>query len=159
MKKFLFLTLMLATLGLSGFAQSLSDYVMATGTDATKWIQLTDTTNIIVGTGDSKASAVTNIGFTFNFAGTDYTQFSVNSDGNLRFGSTVTGTGNYATPFNATNANANNPKINMMGCDGFITDSGHVYHQVIGTAPDRICVIEFATSTYSTTSRNSLLRW
>jgi len=159
MKKFLLLCLMTLTMGISGFAQTLSDYVMTTGTDATKWIQLTDTTSIIVGTGDSKASSVTDIGFTFNFAGTDYTQFSVNSDGNLRFGSTVTGTGNYSTPFSASNANINNPKINMLGCDGYITDSGFVYHQVFGTAPDRVCVIEFATSTYSSSSRNSLLRW
>jgi len=159
MKKILLLTLMLLTLGLSGFAQSLSDYIMTTGTDATKWQTLTTTTNLISGTGDSKATAVTDIGFTFNFAGTDYTQFSVNSDGNLRFGSTVTGTGNYSTPFSASNAILNNPKINMLGCDGYITDSGHVYHQVLGTAPNRVCVIEIFTSTYSSTSRNSLLRW
>ena len=159
MKKFLCMMLMLITLGMSGFAQVLSDYIMTTGTDATKWQTLTTTTNLITGTGDSKASAVTDIGFTFNFAGTNYTQFSVNSDGNLRFGAAVTGTGNYSTPFSSTNANSNNPKINMMGCDGYITDSGYVYHEVIGTAPDRVCVIEFATSTYNTVSRPSLLRW
>ncbi len=134
-------------------------HIKSTGTDATKWQTLTTTTNLITGTGDSKASAVTDIGFTFNFAGTNYTQFSVNSDGNLRFGAAVTGTGNYSTPFSSTNANSNNPKINMMGCDGYITDSGYVYHEVIGTAPDRVCVIEFATSTYNTVSRPSLLRW
>lgn len=159
MKKFLLMTLMLLTMGMSGFAQFLSDYIMTTGTDATKWQTLTTTTNLITGTGDSKASAVTDIGFTFNFAGTNYTQFSVNSDGNLRFGAAVTGTINYSTPFSSTNANANNPKINMLGCDGYITDSGYVYHEVIGTAPDRVCVIEFATSTYNQTSRHSLLRW
>ncbi len=159
MKKYLCMLLMLVTLGMSGFAQVLSDYIMTTGTDATKWQTLTTTTNLITGTGDSKASAVTDIGFTFNFAGTNYTQFSVNSDGNLRFGAAVTGTGNYSTPFSSTNANSNNPKINMMGCDGYITDSGYVYHEVIGTAPDRVCVIEFATSTYNTVSRPSLLRW
>jgi len=148
---------------MSGFAQSLSNYIMTTGTDATKWETLSSPTTILeLGTstsGDSKASAVTNIGFTFNFAGTDYTQFSVNSDGNLRFGSTVTGTANYSTPFSSSNANINNPKINILGCDGYITDSGHVYHEVIGTAPNRICVIEFATSTYISSSRNSVLRW
>ena len=159
MKKFLCMMLMLFAFGMSGFAQVLSDYIMTTGTDATKWQTLTTTTNLISGTGDSKASAVTNIGFTFNFAGTDYTQFSVNSDGNLRFGPTVTGTSGYSTPFSSSYANTNNPKINMMGCDGFITDSGYVYHEVIGTAPDRVCVIEFATSTYNTVSRPSLLRW
>ena len=158
-KNILFLWLMLVLMGIGGFAQSLSDYVMTTGVDATKWITLSTTTNLISGTGDSKSSAVTDIGFTFNFAGTDYTQFSVNSDGNLRFGSTVTGTSYYTTPFSSSNANNNNPKINMLGCDGFITDSGYVYQEVIGSAPNRVCVIEFATSTYSTSSRNSLLHW
>ena len=105
MKKYLCMLLMLVTLGMSGFAQVLSDYIMTTGTDATKWQTLTTTTNLITGTGDSKASAVTNIGFTFNFAGTDYTQFSVNSDGNLRLGGTVTGTGSYSTPFSSSYAN------------------------------------------------------
>lgn len=160
MKKFLLAMLMLLTMGISGFAQSLSDYVMTTGTDATKWVTLTTTTSLITpGAGDYGVSTVQDIGFTFNFAGTDYTQFSVNSDGNLRLGSTVTGTNYYTTPFNASNANQNNPKINMMGCDGFITDSGFVYKEVIGTAPDRVCVIEFATSTFTSASRNSLLRW
>ena len=163
MKKTLLVLLMLLTMGISGFAQTLSDYVMSTGTDASRWETLSSPTTILeLGTatsGDGRASSVINIGFTFNFGGTDYTQFSVNSDGNLRFGSTVTGTANYSTPFSTSNANINNPKINMLGCDGFITDSGYVHHEVIGTAPDRVCVIEFATSTYNTTSRPSLLRW
>ena len=163
MKKFLLALLMLLTMGISGFAQNLADYVMTTGTDASRWETLSNPTTILeLGTatsGDGRASAVTSIGFTFNFAGTDYTQFSVNSDGNLRFGSTVTGTSYYSTPFSSSYANQNNPKINMLGCDGYITDSGYVHQEVIGTAPDRVCVIEFATSTYNTTSRPSLLRW
>ena len=159
MKKILFMTLMLLTLGISGFAQSLADYIMTTGTDATKWQTLTTTTNLITSTGDGVASSVQNIGFSFNFGGTDYTQFSVNSDGNLRFGPTVTGTANYSSPFSASNAGINAPKINMLGCDGYLTDSGYVHHEVIGTAPNRVCVVEFATSTYNSTSRPSLLRW
>ena len=159
MKKVLLIVLMLLTMGISTFAQSLSDYVMTTGTDASRWETLTTTTNLITSTGDYAVSTVQDIGFTFNFAGTDYTQFSINSDGNLRLGSTVTGTSNYSTPFSSTNANVNNPKINMLGCDGYLTDSGHVYKEVIGTAPNRVCVIEIATSTYATASRNSLLRW
>ncbi|MBR4919547.1 MAG: hypothetical protein IKZ52_10075, partial [Bacteroidales bacterium] len=71
MKKFLLLALMLLTWSLSGFAQSLADYIMTTGTDATQWQTLSNPTTILeLGTstsGDGKASAVTNIGFTFNF--------------------------------------------------------------------------------------------
>ena len=157
MKKFLLLCLMTLTMGISGFAQSLSDYIMTTGTDATKWIQVTDTTSLITpGAGDYGVSSVHDIGFAFTFGESSYTQFSVNADGNLRFGPTVTGTSNYTTPFSSSNAGINSPKINMLGCDGFLSDSGHVYHEVIGDAPDRVCVIEFSTSTYSTT-RSSYL--
>ena len=64
-------------------AQSLEDYNFSTGVDATKWIALTSPTSLITpGAGDYGVSTVQNIGFTFNFAGTNYTQFSVNSDGN-----------------------------------------------------------------------------
>ena len=160
MKKILCMTLMLLTLGMGGFAQTLGDYTFTTGTDATKWITLTDTTSLITpGAGDYGVSTVQDIGFSFTFGSNTYTQFSVNADGNLRFGPTVTGTSNYTTPFSSSNAVLNAPKINMLGCDGYLTDSGHVYHEVIGTTPNRVCVIEFATSTFNTTSRPSLLRW
>ena len=64
-------------------AQLSAIYQFSTGIDTTKWYTLTsDSTLLKVGTGnDSYASPVLNIGFTFNFAGVDYTQFSVNSDG------------------------------------------------------------------------------
>ena len=149
---------MLLTMGISGFAQNLGDYTFSTGTDATKWIQLNTTTTIAT-TGDAGKSSVLDIGFPFIFGEESYSQFSVSADGNLRLGGTVTGTSNYTTPFSTTNANQNNPKINFLGCDGFLSDSGHVYHEVVGDAPNRICVIEFATSTYNTVSRPSLLRW
>ena len=164
MKKILFLllTLFSSVFALQLSAQDLSDYTFSTGVDASKWVSLNspDTILLISGTsGDSRASSVQNIGFAFSFGDNTYTQFSVNSDGNLRFGPTATGTSNYSTPFSSTNASVNNPKINLLGCDGFITDSGYVNFEVTGVAPERVCVIEFALSTYNTTSRPSLLRW
>ena len=162
MKKFLLLTLTIVIGMLTGrvVAQDLDAYTFSTGTDATKWIPLTTTTSIIApGAVDGRASTLQEIGFPFIFGEDSYTQFSVNTDGNLRLGPTVTGTTNYSTPFNATNANANNPKINFMGCDGYQTDSCYVYKEIVGTAPNRVLVVEFAMSTYNTTSRPSLLRW
>ena len=160
MKKILCMMLVLLTMSISGFAQTLADYTFTTGTDATKWIPLSTTTSLITpGAGDYGVSTVQDIGFAFTFGEQSYTQFSVNADGNLRFGSIVTGTSNYSSPFNSSNAGINSPKINMLGCDGFLSDSGHVYHEVVGDAPNRVCVIEIFTSTYNSTSRNSLLRW
>ena len=160
MKKILCMMLVLLIMSISGFAQTLADYTFTTGTDATKWIPLSTTTSLITpGAGDYGVSTVQDIGFAFTFGEQSYTQFSVNADGNLRFGSIVTGTSNYSSPFNSSNAGINSPKINMLGCDGFLSDSGHVYHEVVGDAPNRVCVIEIFTSTYNSTSRNSLLRW
>ena len=139
-------------------AQVLDQYVFSTGTDASKWIPLTTTTNIC-SSGDNGKSAVLDLGFSFAFGEDLYTQFSLNADGNVRLGSTQTGTSNYTTPFNSTNASANAPKINFLGCDGFLSDSGYVYYQVVGEAPNRIGVIEYATSTYNNTSRSAILRW
>ncbi|MBR5725557.1 MAG: fibronectin type III domain-containing protein [Muribaculaceae bacterium] len=159
-KHLLFLMILFSIFAVRVNAQGLEDYNFSTGVDATKWIPLTTTTSIITpGAGDYGVSAVQEIGFSFTFGETVYTQFSVNSDGNLRLGSTVTGTSNYTTPFSSSNASVNNPKINFMGCDGFLSDSGHVYKEVVGTAPNRILVVEFATSTYTSSSRPSILRW
>lgn len=151
-------------------AQTLGNYTFSTGIDATKWIPLTTTTNLLtVGSGstthpyDSRRSTVLDIGFTFTFGSEQYTKFSVNSDGNLRFGTTATGFANYSTPFSSTNSNANNPKINFFGANGDATDSGYVRKEIVGVEPNRICVIEFATSTTysssSTATHGILYRW
>ncbi|MCQ2291631.1 MAG: fibronectin type III domain-containing protein [Bacteroidales bacterium] len=162
MKKVLtfLLALMLSVTTLQLSAQMLGDYAFSTGTDATKWIPLSTTTSLIAaGAGDYGVSTVEDIGFTFNFAGTPYTQFSVNADGNLKFDSVVTGTNSYSIPFSASYANANNPKINAFGCDGYLNTTGYVYHEVVGTAPNRICVIEFSTSTYTSDTRTTDYIW
>ena len=144
---------------------SLTDYEFSTGTSSSEWYTLTNTTNIMDGgttTGDYALSTVHDIGFTFPFAGNTYTQFSVNSDGNLRLGSTVTGTGNYSTPFSSSNASSNNPKINGMGFDGFFDVSSYgnyVRMQVFGTSPNRVLVVEFKESPYSSSYRQYPWRW
>ena len=138
------------------------DYLFSTGTDASRWYNVTSTTNLITSSGDSYASSLQNIGFTFPFGGTGYTQFSVNSDGNLRLGPTVTGTNNYSTPFSSTAANVNNPKINGFGFDGYfdITNYGNYVHmQVFGTAPNRVLVVEFNESPYNSTYRPYPWKW
>ena len=139
---------------------TLAEYTFTSGTDASRWYNVTNTTNIMDGstsTGDYAFSTVKDIGFTFPFGGTNYTQFSVNSDGNLRLGPTVTGTYNYNSPFSSTNANNNNPKINGFGFDGYFDISSYgnyVHMQTFGTAPNRVLVVEFYESPYSTSSPN-----
>ncbi len=159
MKKFLRCLAFLAALcvGWSANAQ-LNEYVYSTGIDANKWITLTDYTDVSgSGSGDSWASTVRSIGFTFPFGGDSYTQYSVNSDGNLRLGSTVTGTNNYSTPFSSTTASTNNPKINFFGCDGFLVSGTHYIHSQ--TFGDTLLVVEYCLGPYNSTYRNNEFQW
>lgn len=162
MKKLLITLMLLTAVGLSPTlrAQTLGSYRFSTGIDASKWINLNSTTNLITSTGDNALSQVQSIGFMFPYGNEVYTQYSVNADGNLRLGGTLTGTANYATPFSSANAKVNNPKINGMGCDGFFTDSCHVYAEnTVNANNDSLLVVEFYESTFTSTSRGSLLKW
>ena len=163
MKAFLRSLTLVAALcvGWAANAQSLADYTYATGVDATKWVTITDSTNLLgTGNADGRASSLQNIGFTFPFGEDVYTQFSVNSDGNLRLGSTVTGTGAYSTPFN-TYANTNNPKINFLGCDGYFLDTIHyVYAEnTVDANNDSILAVEFCLGTYTSATRSQKYNW
>ena len=143
-------------------AQSLGDYTFSTGVDTTKWIDMSSATQILTpSNSDALASSVQDIGFAFPFGDEDYTQYSVNTDGNLRLGSTVTGTSNCNTPFSSTYANINNPKINFFGCDGFGVADSH-YVKAINTVDatgDSMLVVEFCMGTFNTTTRNNLYKW
>ena len=80
-------------------AQSLLDYTFSTGTDATAWVTLSSSaTEVSSIYDDDQGSSLINIGFTFQFCGTNYTQWSCNSNGRVRLGSTAVS--NYwANPF------------------------------------------------------------
>ena len=145
-----------------GYAQTLDEYGFATGTDASKWITVpTSITSMIsANAGDYGVSTVRSLGFSFPFAEGSYTQFSVNADGNLCLGSTVTGTSYYSNPFSSTNANYNNPKINMLGCDGYVSSSHYVrYLHTADANGDSVGVVEFCVGTYTTTTRENLYKW
>ncbi|MBQ0161211.1 MAG: hypothetical protein KBT28_11415 [Bacteroidales bacterium] len=143
-------------------AQTLDEYTFATGVDTSMWIAVPASTPSLIaaGAGDGSASTVHNFGFTFRFNDGNYTQFSVNTDGNLRLGSTVTGTSYYTTPFSSSNANQNNPKINFFGCDGYFESSHYVrYLYTVDAAGDSVGVVEFCTGTFTTTTRSNLYKW
>ena len=163
MKAFLRSLTLVAALcvGWAANAQSLADYTYATGVDATRWVTITDSTNLLgTGNADGRASSLQDIGFTFPFGEDVYTQFSVNSDGNLRLGSTVTGTSAYTTPFN-TNANSNNPKINFLGCDGYFLDTIHYVfaENTVDANNDSILAVEFCLGTYTSATRSQKYKW
>ena len=144
---------------------TLDKYTFSTGTDGSKWRTLTNNATTLTSAnaeGDNVATEVNDIGFIFTFGTGNYTQFSANSDGNLRLGSTVTTTYNYTSPFSSSNASVNAPKINFFGCDGFLPSAqngGYIKKEVFGSAPNRVCVVEFSTNTYSQYSSNYNFKW
>ena len=140
---------------------SLASYDFVTSTSANKWLALSSTTNLLTSSGDGVASSLQNIGFTFPFGGSTYTQFSVNSDGNLRLGGTQTGTGSYDTPFSSSRASYNNPKINFFGCDGYCVAGTHYVHAQNFTSSSGLnyLVVEFCLGTYASATQNVQYKW
>ena len=140
---------------------SLAGYDFVTSTSANKWLALSSTTNLLTSSGDGVASTLQNIGFTFPFGGSTYTQFSVNSDGNLRLGGTQTGTGSYSTPFSGSRASYNNPKINFFGCDGYCVAGTHYVHAQNFTSSSglKYLVVEFCLGTYASATQNVQYKW
>ena len=140
---------------------SLAGYDFVTSTSANKWLALSSTTNLLTSSGDGVASSVQNIGFSFPFGGSTYTQFSVNSDGNLRLGGTQTGTGSYDTPFSSSRASYNNPKINFFGCDGYCVAGTHYVHAQNFTSSSglKYLVVEFCLGTYASATQNVQYKW
>ena len=166
MKKHLSMLMLLAALIVpwASRAQShtLGEYAFSTGVDATKWVSMTGATQILSpSASDGLASSVQNIGFSFPFGATNYTQYSVNTDGNLRLGATATGTGTYTTPFSSANCATNSPKINAFGCDGYGVSGSHYVKakQHVNNDGDTLLAVEFCMGTFTSTTRDFLYKW
>lgn len=145
MKKIITLYLFLFLLLSFGVkAQNVQNYVVTAGSNESfpaggTWTQL-------IGSNQIAASAVTNIGFETWFMGERFTQFSVNTNGVLRFGNTPV-----VLAANTSNV-TDNARICAFGGVGYTpSDSrlwrtetdGQVRYKVIGTAPDRILVVDW----------------
>ncbi len=141
MKKTLFLLLAM-TLLLTGnvFAQTLINASTYRFNPANSDVVTTTPTELIGFGKDNVASAVTNIGFTFWFAGTSYTQFSVSENGLMKLGSTaISGTDVAKVMTSATTL----PKIAPYWCDLATGSNGSVTYQSTGTTPNRILYVNW----------------
>ena len=151
MKKITLLIALFASFIFEANGQAVNTYGFAASTGGTL-DAMTGSTQLI-GTGsDDGASAVTNIGFTFNYAGTNYTQFSANANGLVRLGATAVTT-QYTN--SAANANTATPVI-MPYWDDLATGSaaggGKVHYLLTGSAPNQRLIIEwFVTIPRNTT--------
>ena len=129
-------------------AQELSDYEFRTGVDNSAWITLSNPTTLL-GDGtyvdDSPASSITNIGFNFPFGDGSYSQFWVNANGMFSFSSSTTTT-TTAGQFTSSYYSTALPKISGIARDMSTGSNGYIKYQLMGTAPERVLVCEFALS-------------
>lgn len=129
---------------------SFTNCISVTGT----YIDISATGTTIPMTNPETGSSTTaqNIGFTFTFNGTNFTQFMIHADGILRLGTSAPGASTiFATNPGFSNGNvfsSVNPSfqniIMPFFCDmvqGQATPEFHVL--TTGTAPDRVCTIQW----------------
>ncbi|MGE5682659.1 MAG: beta strand repeat-containing protein [Bacillota bacterium] len=108
----------------------------------------TGNTQLIGPNSDNVASAVTEIGFDFWFAGQKYTQFSVNENGLLTLGSTQI-SGNDVN--NLMASETTQPKIAPYWDDLATGTNGYVIYKLTGTAPSRVLIVNW----YVTVPKNA----
>ena len=103
---------------------------------------------------DDAASAVTGIGFSFDYEGVGYTDFSVSSNGGMSLGTTQ------ITAYSVDNISDSqyNPKIMAFMADG-TTSSGNVSTVLVGSSPNQVRVIQWNTGVdYNASAPNCLFQ-
>ena len=127
---------------------TITNYTFSTGvgTSAT-W--LTPTSPTSSSTGDDVVSGTLNIGFTFTFEGTAYTQFKTSTNGHVFLGTSATSSSPLSSPYSSGNVTTNYPRITGIGRDLYATS---ITYGVSGTAPNRICVITYNGYPYGSSS-------
>jgi surface protein len=105
--------------------------------------------------GDDNSAGPYNIGFSFNFYTTAYTQFYIGSNGVVSFGSGKTGDYGSVLP-NSGNYNSVTFAGADLDCRTSASPSALINYFVTGSSPNRICVINFKNiKTYGSSSNFS----
>jgi len=115
-----------------------NSYVSSVTSNA--YSSITGGTLFHTGTTDDLTSTQ-NIGFNFTYNGVTYTQMQVSSNGHIRMGASG-GSGTQYAPISSTAASASNT-ISPFGGD-LQGNGGGCRVQTLGTAPNRICVVQWA---------------
>src|SRR5688572_28104296 len=112
-------------------AQTANIYVFSSATGVALET-LSSPLQIVGAENDDAASAVQNIGFTFNFAGTPYTLFSASSNGLVRLGPALV-----ATTYTNTIGVGTFPQLCPFWDDLHTGTGGGVFMQVLGSSPNQ----------------------
>ncbi|MCW5907850.1 MAG: T9SS type A sorting domain-containing protein [Chitinophagales bacterium] len=90
------------------------------------------------------------IGFTFNYNGTNYTAFSVNANGFLAMGTTISSSNT------SLSSGTTNNVVAALNYDLQGSASGELRYETIGTSPNQILVVQFSNwASYSATGSGS----
>jgi uncharacterized repeat protein (TIGR01451 family) len=161
-KLLIFMILLLALIATAGGASAVQegrsggpDYFGYTFNDSNTvggptydWIEISNTGNQILFDSDDEVYNNVDIGFFFNYYGTDYSQLAIANNG-LVFSS------------GTTYQYVNDPITQSAGVDGFIAPfwddlvtwgEGKIYCQTLGTAPNRIFVTEWVDNQHYSSS-------
>jgi hypothetical protein len=116
---------------------TVNTYSFSSGTGTTL-DPMTGSTQVLNSGNDDTPSALLPIGFTFNYNGTNYTNYSVSPDGWV-----VLGSAGGAQFTNAVTSATNTPKLYPYWDDLATGTTGNVQALVTGTAPNRILVLQW----------------
>ena len=151
MKKILLLGLMglMGLFGSRAHGQMIIDsWGFTTGVDTTLWYDISSVDSVIITAGDktSARSGLVNIGFPFTLGVSTYSQFSTNINGTVRLGSTqLSANGSYSNALNQSNG----PKIEPFGYQGRFDNNCYTRMALLGTAGNRVRVVETRMKDYS----------
>jgi hypothetical protein len=151
MKKLYALLIATALLCTQISAQQVNTYTFSNGSGGTL-DPMTGSTQLVGSSSDDGISAVTNIGFSFTYGGTAYTQFSANANGLIRLGPTAIASGLSGYSNSASNAGSNSPAIMTYWDDLATGTNGRVHFVLTGTAPNRILIVEWNVTVPRATS-------
>ena len=109
------------------FSQSSGSYVEISGT------------NVATTSWDDETSSVINIGFTFNYNGNNYTQFSINNNGYIGLG----GSALVLTYVPISSSTGSNNVISVFGRDLQAQSGSSLQYLVSGSAPNRVLTVQW----------------
>ncbi len=118
---------------------------MTTGVDTTLWYDIDGVDSVIIAPGNklSARSGLVSIGFDFTLGETTHTQFSTNINGTVRLGNVqIPSSGYYSQPLGSQSQIGIGPKIEPFGWRGRFDSTCYTRKALLGTAGNRVLVIE-----------------
>jgi hypothetical protein len=150
MRSLLLSLLLVVSLGTLGFSQA-GYYQFSSGAGVLEVQPVSGVTTLVAAASADGASALNNIGFTFSYAGTAYTQLSASANGLMRLGSPAVTTENANNFTSGTNV----PKI-MAFWDNMATGTNAsgsaVRTWTVGTTPNRKKVVDYKLASNNVTT-------